>query len=85
MPYPRLWVLLRRKVSEPESRLLGEPDALAFFAHLYHPAREDPMELHVVYHTPDGKIVVIGVLIKQGADNPSYAKLWSVLPEKGET
>jgi len=45
-----------------------------------------PMELHVVHKTPEGKIAVIGGLIKQGAENPAYARLWSVLPEnKGET
>lgn len=44
-----------------------------------------PMEMHMVHETPDGKIAVIGVLIKQGAENPAYAKLWSVLPKnKGE-
>jgi carbonic anhydrase len=45
-----------------------------------------PMELHVVHKTPEGKVAVIGVLIKEGAENPAYAKLWSILPaNKGET
>ena len=45
-----------------------------------------PMELHIVHETPEEKIAAIGVLIKQGADNPAYAKLWSMLPKnKGET
>ncbi len=41
-----------------------------------------PMEAHFVHEGPDGKLLVLGVLIGEGAENPEIAKLWKVAPQK---
>jgi len=44
------------------------------------------MECHLVHKNSDGNLLVVGVLIKPGAENPLLAKLWSHLPaEAGQT
>jgi len=44
------------------------------------------MELHFVHKNGDGKLAVVGVLIKKGAENETIAKLWANLPGKaGDT
>ncbi|KAA8998362.1 carbonic anhydrase family protein [Paenibacillus spiritus] len=40
------------------------------------------MELHFVHQSEDGKLAVLGVLIKGGAENKELNKLWSRLPQK---
>ena len=42
------------------------------------------MELHLVHATPDSfkRLAVLGILITEGADNPTMAKFWSQIPEK---
>jgi carbonic anhydrase len=38
-----------------------------------------PMEMHFVHQAEDGELAVVGVLIEQGAENPSLAPLWAQL------
>jgi len=42
------------------------------------------MELHLVHATPDSfkRLAVLGILIAEGAENPTMAKFWSQIPEK---
>lgn len=40
------------------------------------------MELHLVWSTPSGRLAVIGILLKEGTENPFLAKFWPVMPEK---
>ena len=43
------------------------------------------MVAHLVHKAADGRLGVIGVLMKAGAENPTIAKLWAKLPtKKGE-
>lgn len=41
-----------------------------------------PMEAHFVHEGPGGKLLVLGVLINEGEENPEIAKLWEVAPAK---
>lgn len=47
----------------------------------------DAVELHFVHKTADGKIAVLGVMLKAGKENPAYAPLVSALktPKDGTT
>lgn len=48
--------------------------------------RRFPMELHMVHESEAGKVAVLTGMIEEGAENPAYTTLFSVLPkEKGET
>lgn len=38
------------------------------------------MEMHLVHQSADGAIVVVGVLIKEGQDNPAFDAVWDYLP-----
>jgi carbonic anhydrase len=40
-----------------------------------------PMEMHFVHQADDGALAVVGVLIEEGAENPSIAPLWAQLSE----
>lgn len=54
--------------------------------HFHHPAehaiggRRAPMEAHFVNKGPDGRLLVLGVMIEEGAANGEIAKLWEVVP-----
>lgn len=41
-----------------------------------------PLEAHFVNKGDDGKLMVLGVMIAEGAANPEIAKLWAVAPDK---
>ncbi len=41
-----------------------------------------PMEMHMVHKAADGRLAVIGTLIREGADNGAFATVWSNLPSK---
>ena len=44
------------------------------------------MELHFVHADEDGSLLVVGVLIQEGAEHPVLKKLWSFMPENsGDT
>lgn len=40
------------------------------------------MEVHMVHKSDDGDLAVVGVLLKQGAENATIKKLWSELPKE---
>ena len=42
-----------------------------------------PMEMHFVHQAEDGALAVVGVLIEEGAENPSIAPLWEQFPAPG--
>jgi len=44
-----------------------------------------PMEMHFVHQAEDGALAVVGVLIEEGAENPSLAPLWEKLPHAPST
>jgi len=45
-----------------------------------------PLEIHFVHQSADGKLAVVGVLVREGPENPNLAKLIAHLPKaKGET
>lgn len=41
-----------------------------------------PMEMHWVNRAEDGRLVVIGAMIKEGKTNTELAKLWPAMPKK---
>jgi carbonic anhydrase len=41
--------------------------------------RHFPMEMHFVHRAEGGGLAVVGVLVEEGAENPSLAPLWSQL------
>ena len=55
--------------------------------HFHHPSehtidgKATPMEAHFVNQAADGKLLVLGVMIKEGAPNAEIAKLWEVVPQ----
>lgn len=42
-----------------------------------------PMEVHFVHRSDIGKLLVIGVMVAEGAGNPDIETLWSKMPEVG--
>jgi len=40
-----------------------------------------PLEAHFVHATDDGKLAVVAVMFKEGAENPVLAKIWKKLPK----
>ena len=47
--------------------------------------RSYPMVAHLVHRNAEGKLAVVAVLFKQGAENPLVRTLWDALPsEKGQ-
>ncbi|MEE9437756.1 MAG: carbonic anhydrase family protein [Saprospiraceae bacterium] len=40
-----------------------------------------PMEMHLVHATKDAKLVVIGVLIKEGKENKIFSSIWNNVPQ----
>ncbi len=40
-----------------------------------------PMEMHFVHRAEDGALAVVGVLIQEGAENPSLVPLWEQLTQ----
>jgi carbonic anhydrase len=44
------------------------------------------MEIHLVHADNDGGLVVVGIMINEGEENPMLNRIWSFMPEKeGET
>jgi multidrug efflux pump subunit AcrA (membrane-fusion protein) len=43
------------------------------------------MELHLVHKSGDGRLAVIGVLLRQGAANPSFDPIWQLFPDEPGT
>lgn len=41
-----------------------------------------PMEMHLVNQDPDGRLLVIGLMVKEGQNNRELAALWKRLPER---
>lgn len=41
-----------------------------------------PIELHLVHKADDGSTAVVGVFLKEGAENTAYAPVWDHLPAK---
>ncbi len=41
-----------------------------------------PMEMHLVHTGEDGNLAVIGVMIREGAENSGIAPIWDVMPEE---
>ena len=39
-----------------------------------------PLEMHLVHQTSDGRLGVVGVLIREGAYNKAFEQIWSKLP-----
>jgi len=68
----------------------GENFKLAQF-HFHHPSehtlngRSFPLEVHFVNTNAAGNLTVIGVFIKEGAENKALASLFSTLPSEGAT
>jgi len=54
--------------------------------HFHHPSEHTvagsvfPMELHLVHTHDDGSIVVLGVLIQAGRENPHLTPIWNAMP-----
>lgn len=44
-----------------------------------------PLEAHLVHKTDDGKLGVIGVFMKEGAENPALAAVWENMPKEAGT
>jgi carbonic anhydrase len=40
-----------------------------------------PMEMHFVHEAEDGALAVVGLLVEEGAENPSIASIWDRLAE----
>lgn len=43
------------------------------------------MEMHLVHKSNKGGLAVVGVLIREGEENPAFAVMWGHLPEKAHT
>ena len=45
--------------------------------------RRFPMELHLVHRSADGRLAVIGILIREGRENAALGRLLALAPAKG--
>ncbi|OQD45865.1 hypothetical protein BIY37_06310 [Candidatus Brocadia sapporoensis] len=58
--------------------------------HFHHPCehiingQSYPMEAHLVHKAADGKLAVVGVLMKEGKGNDFIKTLWKYFPKEGE-
>jgi carbonic anhydrase len=58
--------------------------------HFHHPSEHAlagkrwPMELHLVHRAADGKLAVLGVMLRPGRENDGLANLLSALPRDGQ-
>ncbi|WP_255298406.1 carbonic anhydrase [Brevibacillus dissolubilis] len=43
------------------------------------------LELHLVHKNAQGHLAVLGVMLKEGAENPTIAKIWSGMPKTEDT
>jgi carbonic anhydrase len=43
---------------------------------------DEPMELHMVHKSPEGRAAVIGIFIREGDPNPELSKIWADLPKE---
>lgn len=65
--------------------MMGGTYSLAQF-HIHHPSEHllngerFPLEIHFVHKMPDGRIGVIGVLVAEGAPNPTLQRLLDAIP-----
>jgi len=68
-------------------RVDSKPYDLVQF-HFHRPSEEQfdgkpfPMNIHFVHKNDAGEIVVIGVMVKEGNENPGIRTLWSHAPDK---
>ena len=71
----------------PEKMRVGEQTYALVQFHFHAPSEHTvdgehfPMEMHLVHQADDGALAVVGVMIKEGAPNPSIAPLWAQLAE----
>ena len=70
-----------------ETLTVGDKTYAAVQFHFHAPSEHTvdgehfPMEMHVVHQAEDGALAVVGVLVEEGAQNPSIAPLWAQLAE----
>ena len=70
-----------------ESMSIGHKTYVLLQFHFHAPSEHTvggdhfPMEMHFVHQAEDGALAVVGVLVEEGADNPSIAPLWEQLSE----
>jgi carbonic anhydrase len=43
------------------------------------------MEMHLVHKSNKGELAVVGVLVREGEENPAFADMWGHLPERAST
>ncbi|MFM9280992.1 carbonic anhydrase [Paenibacillus jiagnxiensis] len=78
-------ILVNLKNSKNYIMLDGSKFTLSQF-HFHHPSEHQingqnaDMELHFVHKREDGKTAVLGVLIKNGAENQAFKSVWSSIP-----
>jgi carbonic anhydrase len=74
-------------VPHGEALIVGGKTYALVQAHFHAPSEHTldgehyPMEMHFVHQASDGALAVLGVLIKEGAENQGIAPLWAHLPE----
>ena len=44
--------------------------------------KHHPLEMHLVHRSADGHLAVVGVFLKEGAENPALAAVWEHMPER---
>ncbi|MCV6596700.1 MAG: carbonic anhydrase family protein [Mangrovicoccus sp.] len=73
------------------SAILGETEFTLLQFHFHHlsehqiDGKQSPMEAHFVHGAENGDLLVIGVLIEEGDENPAMAALWPTIPDSGES
>ncbi len=79
---------IQAKAADGNSTKFGDKTYVFKQMHFHHKSEHSidgklsPMEAHFVHEGPGGKLLVLGVLIDEGAANPEIAKLWEVAPAK---
>ncbi len=79
------------QVNLPEGNTLAIGDAVYELVqfHFHTPSEHEvdgvryPIDLHLVHKTEDGKLAVLGVLMKEGEENAALAEVFTDIPEAG--
>lgn len=80
------------KVDSPNGKLYIGNDEYELVQYHFHAPSEHvighttfPMEIHFVHGAANGKLAVIGVLLKEGRDNPAFQSVLDYAPETKDT
>lgn len=80
---------LQVNLPEGNTLILGDDEYELLQFHLHTPAEHEvdgvlyPLEIHLVHRNVEGQLAVLGVLVKEGDENPALTQVLTDIPEAG--